>query len=68
VWLCFDVAAELKLLKPHFEHQREIADMTRPSLKRALKEDKLSIAGNVPELKKRLYLHRTGKRITEVKF
>ncbi|KAH8086208.1 hypothetical protein JL720_7411 [Aureococcus anophagefferens] len=35
---------------------------------RALKEDKLSIAGNVPELKKRLYLHRTGKRITEVKF
>ncbi|KAH8073359.1 hypothetical protein JL720_10950 [Aureococcus anophagefferens] len=64
VRLCFDVAVELKLLKPHFEVQREIADMTRPALKRALKEAKLNVTGGGPELKKRLYLHRTGQRKT----
>ena len=64
VWLCFDVAVELKLLKPHFEVQREIADMTRPALKRELKKCKLRVTGAGPELKKRLYLHRTGQRRT----
>ena len=68
VRLCFDVAVDLKLLKPHFELQRQIAGMTRPVLKRELEKCKLSVIGGGQALKKRLYLHRTGKRATKHTF
>ncbi|KAH8059913.1 hypothetical protein JL720_13723 [Aureococcus anophagefferens] len=45
-------------LKPHFEVQREIADMTRPALKRALKEAKLNATGRGRSSS--AYLHRTA--------